>query len=235
MTTSLALTWSRPSWECWICWMRSAGPNHLNNFCFSSWHWHLRMPKGSDKSWVEKLYEKCKKYVYSIFVVLQILICFTMLALRWEHFAKPRLSQTAFLVKHFADQVKLSKRDEYWNRQKRWIMDKTVKRRMGRDWIKPRKENGKRSIFAQVEYECDGFLHKNRDTVMEEQVWFHGFLENSVSWISGELFQVFDIFRSRSWKPPRTTLSPIFSFLKVGNRWLLTNHFFQPLVHKRQN
>ena len=45
-----------------------------------------------------------------------------MLALRWEHFAKPRLSQTAFLVKHFADQVNLSKemnienikRDEYW-------------------------------------------------------------------------------------------------------------------------
>merc|ERR1719410_1225693 len=63
-----------------------------------------RMPKGSDKSWVEKLYDKCKK---------------------WEHFQKPRLSQTAFLVKHFADQV---------------------------------------------EYECDGFLHKNKDTVMEEQV-----------------------------------------------------------------
>jgi len=63
-----------------------------------------RVPKGSDKSWVDKLYEKCKK---------------------WEHFAKPRLSQTAFLVTHFADQV---------------------------------------------EYECEGFLHKNRDTVMEEQV-----------------------------------------------------------------
>ena len=43
-----------------------------------------RMPKGSDKSWVEKLYDKCKT---------------------WEHFSKPRLSQTAFLVKHFADQV----------------------------------------------------------------------------------------------------------------------------------
>ena len=42
------------------------------------------MPKGSDKSWVEKLYDKCKS---------------------WEHFQKPRLSQTAFLVKHFADQV----------------------------------------------------------------------------------------------------------------------------------
>ena len=26
---------------------------------------------------------------------------------RWEHFAKPRLSQTAFLVKHFADQVNI--------------------------------------------------------------------------------------------------------------------------------
>eukprot|EP00092_Neocalanus_flemingeri_P009668 GFUD01010409.1.p1 GENE.GFUD01010409.1~~GFUD01010409.1.p1 ORF type:complete len:1838 (+),score=622.26 GFUD01010409.1:290-5803(+) len=63
-----------------------------------------RMPKGSDKSWVDKLYDKCKN---------------------WEHFSKPRLSQTAFLVRHFADKV---------------------------------------------EYECDGFLHKNRDTVMEEQV-----------------------------------------------------------------
>ena len=69
-------------------------------------------------------------------------------------------------------------------------MGKTVTRRMDRDFIKPRKEN-ERSIFAQVEYECDGFLHKNRDTVMEEQVWFHIFLENSVSWISGELFSSF--------------------------------------------
>ena len=63
-----------------------------------------KMPKGSDKSWVEKLYDKCKA---------------------WEHFSKPRLSQSAFLVKHFADTV---------------------------------------------EYECDGFLHKNKDTVMEEQI-----------------------------------------------------------------
>ena len=118
------------------------------------------------------------------------------------------------------------KRDEYWKRQKRWILGKTVTRRMDRDFIKPRKEN-ERSIFAQVEYECDGFLHKNRDTVMEEQVWFHIFWRT--------LFQVFDIFRSRSWKPPRTTLSPIFSFLKVGNRRLYPNPYFQPLVHKEQN
>eukprot|EP00095_Tigriopus_kingsejongensis_P008891 maker-scaffold566_size135349-snap-gene-0.26 protein:Tk08891 transcript:maker-scaffold566_size135349-snap-gene-0.26-mRNA-1 annotation:"myosin va" len=43
-----------------------------------------KMPKGSDKSWVEKLYDKCKK---------------------WEHFSKPRLNNTAFIVKHFADMV----------------------------------------------------------------------------------------------------------------------------------
>ena len=40
--------------------------------------------KGSDNSWVQKLYDKCSK-------------C--------EHFQKPRLSQTAFVVKHFADNV----------------------------------------------------------------------------------------------------------------------------------
>jgi len=43
-----------------------------------------RVPKGSDKGWVEKLYDKCKK---------------------WEHFSKPRLSQSAFIVRHFADMV----------------------------------------------------------------------------------------------------------------------------------
>ena len=68
-----------------------------------------RMPKGSDKSWVEKLYEKCGGSNS-----------------KWkEHFSKPRLSNTAFIVRHFADMV---------------------------------------------EYECEGFLDKNRDTVMEEQM-----------------------------------------------------------------
>jgi len=78
-----------------------------------------KMPKGSDKSWVEKLYDKCK---------------------RWEHFQKPRLSQTAFLVTHFADKV---------------------------------------------EYECEGFLHKNKDTVMEEQITV---LKNSKNKLLSELF-----------------------------------------------
>ena len=68
-----------------------------------------RMPKGTDKSWVEKLYEKCGGANS-----------------KWKsHFVKPRLSNTAFIVRHFADNV---------------------------------------------EYECDGFLDKNRDTVMEEQI-----------------------------------------------------------------
>ncbi|XP_050723307.1 unconventional myosin-Va-like isoform X3 [Eriocheir sinensis] len=43
-----------------------------------------RMPKGSDQSWVEKLYDKCKK---------------------WDHFSKPRLSNSSFLIAHFADKV----------------------------------------------------------------------------------------------------------------------------------
>ena len=42
------------------------------------------MPKGSDQSWVEKLYDQCKKY---------------------KHFSKPRLSNTSFLISHFADKV----------------------------------------------------------------------------------------------------------------------------------
>ncbi|KAG1680851.1 Unconventional myosin-Va [Nymphon striatum] len=43
-----------------------------------------RMPKGSDQSWCMKLYDKCKK---------------------WPHFAKPRLSNTAYIIVHFADRV----------------------------------------------------------------------------------------------------------------------------------
>ncbi|UYV60536.1 MYO5A [Cordylochernes scorpioides] len=65
-----------------------------------------KMPKGSDGTWGRKLYEICTK--------------------RWkDNFSKPRLSNTAFQVHHFADVVK---------------------------------------------YEVDGFLDKNRDTVMEEHI-----------------------------------------------------------------
>lgn len=63
-----------------------------------------RVPKGKDSSWAEKLYAQCTK---------------------WKHFSKPRFGTTAFLIKHFADNV---------------------------------------------QYEVGGFLEKNRDTVMEEQI-----------------------------------------------------------------
>ena len=63
-----------------------------------------RVPKGVDQAWVEKLYDKCKKYTL---------------------FVKPRLFNSAFIIVHFADRV---------------------------------------------EYQCQGFVEKNRDTVLEEQV-----------------------------------------------------------------
>ena len=63
-----------------------------------------RMPRGSDQSWVDKLYVKCKPF---------------------KNFEKPRTSNTAFIIVHFADRV---------------------------------------------QYESQGFLEKNRDTVLEDQV-----------------------------------------------------------------
>ncbi|XP_059483420.1 unconventional myosin-Va isoform X2 [Neocloeon triangulifer] len=63
-----------------------------------------RMPKGSDSSWAEKLYERCKKS---------------------KHFNKPRFGTHAYIIHHFADEV---------------------------------------------EYQSGGFLDKNRDTVIEEQI-----------------------------------------------------------------
>ena len=101
--------------ECKVTFIQNPSSRDLSNLIV------FQMPKGSDKSWVEKLYDKCKS---------------------WEHFQKPRLSQTAFLVKHFADQVNIDLGT------------------LSYELI----------IVTQVEYECDGFLHKNKDTVMEEQV-----------------------------------------------------------------
>ena len=66
--------------ECKVTFIQNPSSRDLSNLIVS------QMPKGSDKSWVEKLYDKCKS---------------------WEHFQKPRLSQTAFLVKHFADLVNI--------------------------------------------------------------------------------------------------------------------------------
>ncbi|XP_028298965.1 unconventional myosin-Va isoform X8 [Gouania willdenowi] len=64
-----------------------------------------KMPKGSDDSWAQKLYNTHLK------------TC--------NLFEKPRMSNRAFIIQHFADKV---------------------------------------------EYQCDGFLEKNKDTVNEEQI-----------------------------------------------------------------
>ncbi|XP_078283533.1 unconventional myosin-Va [Rhinoraja longicauda] len=80
-----------------------------------------KMPKGSDDTWAQKLYNthlnKC------------------------ELFHKPRMSNRAFIIQHFADQV---------------------------------------------EYQCEGFLEKNKDTVYEEQITV---LKASKLSLLAELFQ----------------------------------------------
>uniref|UniRef100_A0A8C9YPD7 Methyl-CpG binding domain protein 3b n=1 Tax=Sander lucioperca TaxID=283035 RepID=A0A8C9YPD7_SANLU len=82
-----------------------------------------RMPKGSDESWVQKLYDQHLNNKPH------------------PHFQKPRMSNSAFVVLHFADTV---------------------------------------------QYECNGFLGKNRDTVFEELV---NILKASQSELVAELFQ----------------------------------------------
>uniref|UniRef100_A0A8D2M6K4 Myosin VB n=1 Tax=Zonotrichia albicollis TaxID=44394 RepID=A0A8D2M6K4_ZONAL len=63
-----------------------------------------KMPKGTDQNWAQKLYDRHSAS---------------------QHFQKPRMSNTSFIVLHFADKV---------------------------------------------EYQSEGFLEKNRDTVYEEQI-----------------------------------------------------------------
>ncbi|XP_061743769.1 unconventional myosin-Vb-like [Nerophis ophidion] len=82
-----------------------------------------RMPKGTDESWVLKLYGQ------------------HLTGRAHPHFRKPRMSNSAFVLLHFADMV---------------------------------------------QYECGGFLDKNRDTVFEELV---NILKASQSELVAELFQ----------------------------------------------
>uniref|UniRef100_A0A4W5Q335 Methyl-CpG binding domain protein 3b n=1 Tax=Hucho hucho TaxID=62062 RepID=A0A4W5Q335_9TELE len=83
-----------------------------------------RMPKGSEESWARKLYDQHQSNNPS------------------PHFRKPRMSNTAFIILHFADTV---------------------------------------------QYECDGFLDKNRDTVFEEPI--NILRASQVSPLVSELFQ----------------------------------------------
>ncbi|XP_054903851.1 unconventional myosin-Va [Poeciliopsis prolifica] len=82
-----------------------------------------RMPKGSDENWARKLYDQ------------------HLSSKPHPHFEKPRMTNSAFIVFHFADTV---------------------------------------------QYECGGFLDKNRDTVFEELI---NILKASQSELVAELFQ----------------------------------------------
>ncbi|XP_029436017.1 unconventional myosin-Vb isoform X3 [Rhinatrema bivittatum] len=79
-----------------------------------------KVPKGTDQNWAQKLYDRHTSS---------------------NHFQKPRMSNTSFIVSHFADKV---------------------------------------------EYQCDGFLEKNRDTVYEEQI---NILKASKYQLVADLFQ----------------------------------------------
>ncbi|KAM9508315.1 unconventional myosin-Vb isoform 2-T2 [Guaruba guarouba] len=79
-----------------------------------------KVPKGTDQNWAQKLYDR---HAHS------------------QHFQKPRMSNTSFIVLHFADKV---------------------------------------------EYQSEGFLEKNRDTVYEEQI---NILKASKYQMVADLFQ----------------------------------------------
>ncbi|XP_045923815.1 unconventional myosin-Vb [Micropterus dolomieu] len=79
-----------------------------------------KVPKGTDQNWAQKLYKQNSGSA---------------------HFQKPRMSNTSFIIVHFADKV---------------------------------------------EYQCEGFLEKNRDTIYEEQI---NILKASQFQLVADLFQ----------------------------------------------
>ncbi|XP_039989596.1 unconventional myosin-Va-like [Xiphias gladius] len=96
-----------------------------------------KMPKGSDDTWSQKLYNTLLK--------------------QNAHFDKPRLSNRAFIIHHFADKV---------------------------------------------EYQCEGFLEKNKDTVNEEQI---NVLKKSKFDLLLRLFEDDEKARSSTKKPTSNT------------------------------
>ncbi|XP_040013441.1 unconventional myosin-Vb isoform X1 [Xiphias gladius] len=89
-----------------------------------------KVPKGTDQNWAQKLYKQHSSSA---------------------HFQKPRMSNTSFIIIHFADKV---------------------------------------------EYQCEGFLEKNRDTVYEEQI----------NILKASQFQlVADLFHEKDDAPPSKT------------------------------
>ncbi|XP_032889430.1 unconventional myosin-Vb [Amblyraja radiata] len=109
-----------------------------------------RMPKGTDQSWAQKLYDRHSSSC---------------------HFQKPRMSNMAYVVIHFADKV---------------------------------------------EYQCDGFLEKNRDTVYQEQI---NILKASKYQLVADLFQDEDSSASiAKGKKSKINVRPLKPAMKASNK-----------------
>ncbi|XP_070845073.1 unconventional myosin-Vb [Chaetodon trifascialis] len=105
-----------------------------------------KVPKGTDQNWAQKLYKQHSSSA---------------------HFQKPRMSNTSFIIIHFADEV---------------------------------------------EYQCEGFLEKNRDTVYEEQI---NILKASQFQLVADLFHEKDVTSSKS---SRVNVRPARSTPKAPNK-----------------
>ncbi|XP_075312425.1 unconventional myosin-Vb isoform X2 [Odontesthes bonariensis] len=107
-----------------------------------------KVPKGTDQNWAQKLYKQNSGSA---------------------HFQKPRMSNTSFIIIHFADKV---------------------------------------------EYQCEGFLEKNRDTVYEEQI---NILKASQFQLVADLFQEKDDAPPSS-KPSRVNVRALKTVPKAPNK-----------------
>ncbi|XP_061679061.1 unconventional myosin-Va-like [Syngnathoides biaculeatus] len=119
-----------------------------------------KMPKGSDGTWCQKMYNTLLK--------------------QNAHFDKPKLSNRAFIIQHFADKV---------------------------------------------EYQCDGFLEKNKDTVNEEQIHV---LQNSKFDFSQKLFVESEKATSSTNKSTTSNMGR-FGLSQRGNRKTVGLQFRQSL------